>query len=303
MFAIKTDPGSERRMAKIYTNGFLPSYSPAPTEETKGKKIKKLIVPGYVFVLEKIRGAERVMDEEWRIIEALSDSNISTIDQDGQVVAGPLMGLNEIVAKVEGCRASVHTCLLGKWRWYEIEVLRTISGPADTPYAAAEEEADGGAEGSAPGSAAESKKQEGKKVAEKKTYTDEELKAAVENAKAVGIHAAAKSTGIPWQTILGAARKAGVEIEPKKTNKKAAAEKPTAAKKTPAKKGRKDEELKTEESVPAAATEEKKAKQKATLAEEKNASPLEIENAVLRSENEKLKAQIAKLKKALQELL
>ena len=52
MFAIAVNTGSERRMAKAYSSGFVPTYVPAPTEETRGKKIKKLIVPGYVFIQE-----------------------------------------------------------------------------------------------------------------------------------------------------------------------------------------------------------------------------------------------------------
>ena len=219
MFAIAVTPGSERRMTTSYSSGFVPTYVPAPTEETQGKKIKRLIVPGYVFVLEKMRGAERVLDAEWKIIEALATPGINTIDQNARVVSGPLVGLDEVVARVEGNRASIHASILGKWRWYEIEVLRTVTEPADTTT---EGKIDTRADDSGDASVVESKKmdQEDTKMAEKKTYTEEELNAAIEKAKEVGIHAAAKESGIPWQTIMGAARKAGVEIEPKKTNKK-----------------------------------------------------------------------------------
>ena len=116
------------------------------------------------------------------------------------------------------------------------------------------------------------KQQEGKKMA-KTTYTEEQINQAIERAKEIGIHAAGQELGIPWQAVQGFCKKAGVMDE---ASKKPAKKTKKAASTAPA-------------SKPAEKTEP--------------ATDLAIENAVLRKENEQLKAKIEKLQKALADLI
>ncbi len=266
MYAVKVEEGRERILVRHYTNGFIPSYTPAVS------KAKKPIVPGYIFTLRTIKGAERVADAEWHIIDALSDKNLSTINEEGRVTDGPLMGHEEIVAEVKGNRASIHACLLGKWRWYEIEVLRTLS--TEPPI---EENA-------------EEKKEE-------KKEGESTMEEAINRAKEIGIHAAAKEFGIPWQKLSREAKKAGVEITPKKVR---------ATKKAPEKKEPATAEKKETEKPETKEPEKKTLKTEETAKpaeEEKSDNELLVENEVLRAENERLKVQIERLKRALAELI
>ena len=122
----------------------------------------------------------------------------------------------------------------------------------------------------------------------KTTYTEEQINQAIERAKEIGIHAAGQELGIPWQAVQGFCKKAGVMDEaskkPAKKTKKAAATS-AAAPAAPA--------------APAAST----APASKPAEKTEPATDLAIENAVLRKENEQLKAKIEKLQKALAELM
>ena len=170
-------------------------------------------------------------------------------------------------------------------------------------------------------------KGEGKTMA---TYTEEQINQAIERAKEIGVHAAARELSLPWQAVMSAAKKAGVEIapkvvKPKKGKKTAAPSSPAAtapelAAPEPAtpsveeKKAEKTEEKPVEKpkrgrkkkavyevvepATPAVA--EEKAEQSAP---ERSENELMVENAVLKKENEQLKAKIEKLQKALADLI
>ena len=161
------------------------------------------------------------------------------------------------------------------------------------------------------------KRQEVKNMA-KTIYTDEQINEAVELAKKVGIHAAGTELGIPWQSVQSFCKKAGVmEEASKKPAKKAATPKAEekAEKKSTKKSAKKavpaaapEDKLKDKPAEPVADEKPKKKKaaadkpaEPAPATDEKN--ELAIENAVLRKENEQLKAKIEKLQKALADLI
>ncbi len=351
MYAIKSN--KERIDVRHYSSAFIPSYTSA-AESTMGKRL--FVVPGYIFMMTKAPGAEKVPDSEWKVIEAISDSHPSTFNtRTKQITDGPLKGL--LILRVNPALKSVciRAKLLGVTRDYWLAVR--FSTPTDIEKAGREEKKPGG---DGDGKAADvvelkdSNSGEAKKMA-KATYTEEEINAAIELAKEIGIHKAAKELGLPWQAVMSAAKKAGVEIAPKvvkpKKSKKTSAQvsesstpattAPTAtpdagkndagkneagkndaekndAEKNDAgkdaveekpvekpKRGRKKKAV--YEVVPTTPTEEKKAEKQEEKKSEKAgvvvASEIEIENAVLRSENAALKAKIEKLQKALADLI
>lgn len=337
MYALKIENGKERIRVRSYASAFIPSYTSA-AEESMGKRL--FVVPGYIFLPKMISGAEKVPAAEWNVIEALSDSHPSTFNtKTKQITDGPLSGL--LILRVNPALKSVciRAKLLGVTRDYWLAVR--FSTPTDIEKAGREEKKPGG---DGDGKAAnvvelkDSNAGEVKKMA-KATYTEEEINAAIELAKEIGIHKAAKELGLPWQAVMSAAKKAGVEITPKVSKKKKAAPKskpestaPEPATSTPAKtnagkndaekngagknaveekpvekpkRGRKNKAV--YEVVPTPAVEEPAIEPIKDKKEEKAgamaASELEIENAVLRKENEQLKAKIEKLQKALADLI
>ena len=136
-----------------------------------------------------------------------------------------------------------------------------------------------------------------------------------------GIHAAGQELGIPWQTVQGFCKKAGVMEEaskkPAKKTKRAASSEPVASPAvaptvfpTVEEKAEKKEEKtskrgrKAADSTSAVTPDvEEKTTEPAEKKPAQPASALEIENAILRKENEQLKAKIQKLQKALAELI
>ena len=317
MFAVKVEIGKERIRVRSYSNGFLPSYTSC-AEGSMGRRM--FVVPGYIFTMTRTSGAEKVPEAEWKVIEAISDSHSSTLDVKTQkIIDGPLKDL--LILKINPVLKSVciRAKLLGVTRDYWLAVKFVDATDDNSTINVVESK--------------NSKAGEGRKMA-KTTYTDEQIEQAIEKAKEVGIHAAGKELGIPWQAIQGFCKKAGVMEEAskqpaKKTKKtdetkqetKKAATKP--ATKKAAKKAKEPTSEPVAEAAPAAEdnvptkrtrkattkpAEEKAAKpaeEKKTTkpAEEKPASALEIENAVLKKENEQLKAKIEKLQKALAELI
>ncbi len=339
MYALKIENGKERIRVRSYASAFIPSYTSA-AEESMGKRL--FVVPGNIFLPKMISGAEKVPAAEWNVIEALSDSHPSTFNtKTKQITDGPLKGL--LILHINPALKSVciRAKLLGVTRDYWLAVRFSTPTPNDPEKVGQDAEKPGGDGDGKAANVVELKNSnagEAKKMA-KATYTEEEINAAIELAKEIGIHKAAKELGLPWQAVMSAAKKAGVEIEPKVSKKKKAAPKskpestaPEPATSTPAKtnagkngaekndagknaveekpvekpkRGRKKKAV--YEVVPTPAVEEPAIEPIKDKKEEKAgvvaASELEIENAVLRSENAAFKAKIEKLQKALADLI
>lgn len=285
MFAIQVELGKERIRVRSYMNGFLPSYLPA------GQKAgKKLVIPGYVFMLTRIPGAEKVPDEEWRIIEAISDPHPSTVSRDWKrITGGPLEGLEIHKVDRRNSAIRIRQKLLGTEREYWLKVEEEPMQDVQPEEEAKQKEKK------------INKQTEGRDMAEKKTYTNEEIKAALQKAKDVGIHAAGKELNIPWQTILGWEKKENpdrVTVKQAKGAKKAA----KAAKTVKEENDTANKETVTVETAP----EKKKEKNGKVVETVKTTAPagdIFLENAVLKERIAILESQVAKLKKALAELM
>ena len=282
MYAIKSN--KERIDVRHYSSAFIPSYTSA-AEDSMGKRL--YVVPGYIFLMTKAPGAEKVPETDWKVIEAISDSHPSTLDVKAKkIIDGPLKDL--LILRVNPSLKSVciRAKLLGVTRDYWLAVR----------FKSAEEKADK-AEKADDEKAADVVKSKGRKAGEgkkmaKTTYTEEQINQAIERAKEIGIHAAGQELGIPWQSVQGFCKKAGVMDE---------------ASKKPAKKTKKAAEPAAEKKAEKPEKKTKKAKNAEAPAAEKKPeraeSEIEIENAVLRKENEQLRAKIEKLQKALAELM
>ncbi len=311
MYAIKSN--KERIDVRHYSSAFIPSYTSA-AENSMGKRL--YVVPGYIFMMTKAPGAEKVPDTDWKVIEAISDSHPSTLDVKAKkIIDGPLTGL--LILRVNPALKSVciRAKLLGVTRDYWLAVR----------FKSAEEKADDGK--AADVVELKEKQQEGKKMA-KTTYTEEQINQAIERAKEIGIHAAGQELGIPWQAVQGFCKKAGVMDEASKKPAKKKTTTPVAEEK--AEKKAEKPEKKTKKAKTAEAPAKQKKAAAAPVAEEKPkkaapaapaapaastapaskpaektepATDLAIENAVLRKENEQLKAKIEKLQKALADLI
>lgn len=312
MYALKIENGKERIRVRSYASAFIPSYTSA-AEDSMGKRL--FVVPGYIFLPKMISGAEKVPPTEWNVIEALSDSHSSTFNtKTKQITDGPLKGL--LILHINPALKSVciRAKLLGVTRDYWLAVRFSTPTPNDPEKVGQDAEKVGG---DGDGKAADvvelkdSNSGEAKKMA-KANYTEEEINQAIELAKEIGIHKAAKELGLPWQVVMSAAKKAGVEIAPKNDAGKNEAEKNDAEKNAveekpveKPKRGRKKKAV--YEVVPTPAAEEPAIEPIKDKKEEKAgvvaASEIEIENAVLRKENEQLKAKIEKLQKALADLI
>lgn len=320
MYCIKVEEGRERISVRKYASAFIPSYTSAQ-ESAMGKRL--FVVPGYIFLMKRGGSAEKVPDADWKVIEALADPRLSTLDVSSQqIVDGPLKGL--LILRINPALKSVciRAKLLGETRDYWLAV-RFGTAAADDRETAAEMNQQNQNQ--------QNKQSRQSKTAEEnnmaKAYTEEQLQGAIERAKEIGIHAAGKEVHIPWQAIMAAAKKAGVEIVPKQLNKQqeakkqariaAAAEKAEKTEKAEksAKTKKAGRPAKVEKPVKAEKAEKapKSPRTKKAEAEVKAANPaedkptaamaLKVENAVLRAENAKLKEQVAKLTKALHELL
>ena len=315
MYAIQVPAGRERIAVRKYSNGFIPSYISAD-EASMGKRL--LVVPGYVFTMKNVVGAKKVPDNDWAVIEAISSPQPSTLDvKTGKLVSGPLKDL--LILQINPALKSVliRARLLDITRDYWLPVRFAIQEDGKTKADQADEtagDANGqdakASSGQDEETVAEKKHQNRKKIKDREdkemlkkaaTYTEEQLQSAVEKAKEIGIHAAGREAGIPWQAVMSAAKKAGISIEPKQVNKAREARKTAKAAKTD-----NDGKAEADEKL---VKNGKSGKAKKTAAAEKaekttsEADALRVENAVLRSENAKLRERIDKLQKALQELL
>ncbi len=345
MYAVKIESGKERIRVRSYNNGFLPSYVSA-AEESMGKRM--YVVPGYVFTMTRVGGAEKIPDSDWKIIEAISDKNPSTLDVNtGKIIDGPLKDL--LILRVNPALKAVliRARLLGVTRDYWLAVRfrdgsqeedpipdsdsATTGAKTDTQKKKTKNNINKSTKKSIKKETKKNTTEGGKMGKDQKTYTDEQIQAAVERAKEIGIHAAGREAGMPWQVVMAAARKAGVEITPKQVNRKqeekkkqktsAAAEKTTKAKKT-VKAEKVETTEKTEKTEKAEKTgNRRKARVKKADAATSASAPaqttakeetsvlisaedaLRVENAVLKAKNARLTEEVEKLKAALRNLL
>ena len=257
MYCIKVTEGRERIEIRKYSSAFLPSCVIAEPQKSGIRAVRRFVVPGYIFTIRKESKAVPVPEAEWRIIEALSDSHPSFMDENSRIVAGPLAGLEELVTGREDGRIRIQTSLLGEMRSYWIQVHSAAEQPASLPE-------------NPPAVKSQTKDKGDRKM----EYTQEQIRQVLAQAASDGVHAAAKSAGVPWQTVLRWARAAGTQLPSgpaKPTGKK--------AKKTgqPAKNNK--------------------------FSAGPDLSPLEIENAMLRERVASLESKIEKMKKAIADLM
>ena len=280
MYAVKVENGMEKIRARRYAAGTAPLYTSA-AEESMGKKM--LVVPGYIFTSTKMIGAEKVQDSEWRVIEALSDKNPSTLDiSSGKIIDGPLKGLLILNINPMVKAVLVRARLLGVTRDYWLAVRFVKNADELIKVSESEKTADTGASGTTG-------------FAEEAPALEEPMMQAIERAKEIGMHAAAQETGIPWQSIRFAAKKAGIEITPKMTRKKKKAQDSppeTGSEKLKQKPRKKDD------TVPDAEEGEE------FLPEEsEELRQVKTENAMLKETVAKLETKVEKLKRAIEHLM
>ncbi len=294
MYCIKVEPGRERIKVRQVSSGFIPKYMHA---EGKGKAPeKRFVVPGYVFTLQYAPGAVKVPEDEWAIIEAVSDSHLSTVDRETRKIAeGPLKAIEGAVTVIEADRAKVAAMILGEKRQYWLAVkYREPEG--ETSEEAAAENGNHGtdAEGreTEAGNAEDIKASEkavsaGKSGTEGKTggkprskydFTEEEKARMLARADEVGNRQAAAEFTVPWQMIA--------QMKRREREKNAGPEAAAARKHGQRKKGNPTGKRVSER--PAASN---------------DFDALKAENAALREQLAKLEEKAAKLKKAIQELL
>ena len=184
MYAVKVEQGRERFEVRRISSGFLPSYR-VYSGSSDGASVRWPVIPGYVFSLVMVRNAIIVSEEEWEIIDKLSDSRPSVIDAEGKIISGPLAGLSHLVVKTGRNFVQIRANLLGEERTYHL-LCETA------------EEAE--------------KKKEGKGSAKtenaKAESPEEETAAMLKRVEEVGVHAAAREFGIAWQTLARIRRQA-----------------------------------------------------------------------------------------------
>lgn len=197
MYCIKVPVGQERKELIKYSGAFLPSYISVDSDSTSiygSRGIRRFIVPGYIFSIHKEGKAVTVPEKEWKIIEALSDSRPSFINEEDKIVFGPLACLNDLIKSKEGDRIQIQANLLGEERTYWIQV-RNAGEEKETPP-----------ENKQPDTKTE------KKETAKMEYTQEQIRQILIDAEINGIHAAARTAGVPWQTVLRWARERNMHI-------------------------------------------------------------------------------------------
>ncbi len=315
MYCVKVEPGKERIKVRQVASGFLPSYREAD-ETGRPDERKRFVVPGYVFMLQYAPGAVPVPEEEWKMIEAISDPAPSTLDfANRKIVEGPLQAVEGNITAFEENRIRVYANLLGENRWYRLAVVPFVPEAAegsDGTGAAGDAGADGsdgaaadgaGADGSdgtiAAEGAGETAKGEAEDMSEiaRSGYTKEQEAQMIARAEEIGVRAAAAEYGVNWQVVAGMKRRA------KNGGKEAAEEKkPAKAPKAPETAAAPEKTTAGEAAPKAAGTPAETATATETAASG-NIEALKVENAILREKIEKMEAQVEKLRKALQELI
>ena len=285
MYCIKVTPGSERIKVRQVASGFNPKYREA---EANGKiSDKRLAVPGYVFTMQFTPGAKKVPEAEWKIVEAVSDPHVSTVDQrKRRVVDGPLKSIEKSISVIQASRVKVSAMILGEERTYWLPV-----NSAEDGMSSAEEEPGTGAGGNAEAgetedsaNAAEEGKEEETRKADQKPkskydFTEEQKAAMMARADEIGYREAAKEFSVPWQAIAQLKRR---EQEKNGEPPVSKAPKPGTGRR------RRKTEADAVSGLPAASA---------------NAGSLKDENAMLRKKLSELEARAEKLKKAICELL
>jgi len=319
MYCVKVEPGKERIKVRQVASGFLPSYREAD-ETGRPDERKRFVVPGYVFMLQYAPGAVPVPEEEWKMIEAISDPAPSTLDiANRKIVEGPLQAVEGNITAFEENRIRVYANLLGENRWYRLAVVPFVPEAAegsDGAGAAGNAGADGsdgaaadgaGADGSdgtiaadGAGETAKGEKEDMSEIA-RSGYTKEQEAQMIARAEEIGVRAAAAEYGVNWQVVAGMKRRA------KNGGKEAAEEKkPAKAPKTEAaapKTAAAPEKTAAGEAAPKAAGTPAETATATETAASGNIEALKVENAILREKIEKMEAQVEKLRKALQELI
>lgn len=319
MYCVKVEPGKERIKVRQVASGFLPSYREAD-ETGRPDERKRFVVPGYVFMLQYAPGAVLVQEEEWKMIEAISDPAPSTLDfANRKIVEGPLQAVEGNITAFEENRIRVYANLLGENRWYRLAVVPFVPEAAegsDGTGAAGDAGADGsdgaaadgaGADGSdgtiAAEGAGETAKGEAEDMSEiaRSGYTKEQEAQIIARAEEIGVRAAAAEYGVNWQVVAGMKRRAknggkeaAEEKKPAKAPKTEAAAPETAAA---------PEKTTAGEAAPKAAGTPAETATATETAASGNIEALKVENAILREKIEKMEAQVEKLRKALQELI
>jgi len=319
MYCVKVEPGKERIKVRQVASGFLPSYREAD-ETGRPDERKRFVVPGYVFMLQYAPGAVLVPEEEWKMIEAISDPAPSTLDfANRKIVEGPLQAVEGNITAFEENRIRVYANLLGENRWYRLAVVPFVPEAAegsDGTGAAGDAGADGSdgaaADGAGPdGSdgtiaaegAGETAKGEAEDMSEiaRSGYTKEQEAQMIARAEEIGVRAAAAEYGVNWQVVAGMKRRAknggkeaAEEKKPAKAPKTEAAAPETAAA---------PEKTTAGEAAPKAAGTPAETATATETAASGNIEALKVENAILREKIEKMEAQVEKLRKALQELI
>lgn len=319
MYCVKVEPGKERIKVRQVASGFLPSYREAD-ETGRPDERKRFVVPGYVFMLQYAPGAVLVQEEEWKMIEAISDPAPSTLDfANRKIVEGPLQAVEGNITAFEENRIRVYANLLGENRWYRLAVVPFVPEAAegsDGTGAAGDAGADGsdgaaadgaGADGSdgtiAAEGAGETAKGEAEDMSEiaRSGYTKEQEAQMIARAEEIGVRAAAAEYGVNWQVVAGMKRRAknggkeaAEEKKPAKAPKTEAAAPETAAA---------PEKTTAGEAAPKAAGTPAETATATETAASGNIEALKVENAILREKIEKMEAQVEKLRKALQELI
>lgn len=293
MYCVKVEPGKERIKVRQVTSGFLPSYREAD-EKGRPDERKRFVVPGYVFMLQYAPGAVPVPEDEWKMIEAISDPAPSTLDfANRKIVEGPLQAVEGNITAFEENRIRVYANLLGENRWYRLAVVPFVPE-------AAEEGSDGTIAAEGAGETAKGEKEDMSEIA-RSGYTKEQEAQMIARAEEIGVRAAAAEYGVNWQVVAGMKRRAknggkeaAEEKKPAKAPKTEAAAPKTAAAPEKTAAGEAARETAGTPAETATATE---------TAAPGDIEALKVENAILREKIEKMEAQVEKLRKALQELI
>ena len=197
MFCIRVQEGRERIEVRYYQNGFLPSYRPV---NASGKETgRRLVVPGYIFMLKPVPRAEKVPEEEWLVIEAVSDPRISVMDfAAGEITEGPLKAAGKYITDVSPNRVKVSASLFGEKRDFWLPVRNAEEIREEKEETAAEP--DGTARGEKDPENGMNPEEENA-MAEKMEFTEEQKMMMAARAEEIGVHAAAAELNVPWQTL------------------------------------------------------------------------------------------------------
>lgn len=286
MYCIKVTPGSERIKVRQVASGFNPKYREA---EANGKITdKRLAVPGYVFTMQFTPGARKVPEAEWKIVEAVSDSHVTTVDQrKRKVVDGPLKLIEKSISVIQASRVKVSAMILGEERTYWLPVSSTEDGmPSAEEVTGAGTRGDPEAgETEVPVNAAEDGKEAGIQKADQKPrskydFTEEQKAAMMARADEIGNREAAKEFSVPWQAIAQLKRREREKNGEPPVSK--APQKPGTGRR------RRKAEVTGVTGLPAASS---------------NVDSLKVENALLRKRLSELETWAEKLKKAILELI